>query len=255
MSIKAKTITKPLHCYECFPQPTFHSHEERVEHLKTYHPKWWLEYSCNDNKECKGFHDGTCGFNHFNIGIQDFNIRTEMVNDSKITKTIFEPSKKFYIDNTTAVPDEICPNDRPWENVRCSLTVCEKDHFWGRVRFLKKNSRKAPVRELDDTDIEALDNLILRFNFKYNTMKDSLKKLEKAIDEKNHTDIIKYLIDFTEYQLDFETLYVSSERQIDSVRRIKDLTIRQSKMEGFDDFDTDLRKLYTRFNEIKCALI
>ena len=113
------------HCYECENAPDssaikfFRSKEERVDHLKADHFKWWLEHKCRYGKACHGCKSGACGFNH-----------TEY------------PER--FIAKGAELPASICRYDCPWDGVRCNRARCSFDHFWGRVRALiKKQERRA----------------------------------------------------------------------------------------------------------------
>lgn len=240
MTSKLKTITKNFVCYECFPQPTFTSHEARVEHLKTCHQKWWLEYSCRDGKDCPGFISGKCGFNHFNVGVQSFNIHRKSSGED----TTFQPSEKRYISDISDISENVCADDKPWENTRCSARECSKDHFWGRVRFLKKTKhihRQKAVEspafiEESEADIEEpataieesvdadfvienpiLDNDRLATDTQ-NTMKVEcklmtyyLEKIHIALAEDKYKEAIPYIIDFMDcYQCVKKLEYIGS---------------------------------------------
>ena len=110
------------HCFECeHPEnggkPTFFkTKQERNEHLKSFHQKWWFEIDCKFGKECRGIKGG-CGFNH-----------------SEYPHT--------FISNTDPIPRSVCCYDKPWEGIRCYRDKCPFDHFWGRVRFLIESRAK-----------------------------------------------------------------------------------------------------------------
>lgn len=115
------------HCYECeHPELPgggkpryFKTVEERNEHLKKDHNKWWLEYECTFGLECRG-KNGGCGFNHNHFD-------------------------ELFLTDTTNVPSCICRYDRPWAGQRCLRDKCSFSHFWGRVRYLiKSRAVKSP---------------------------------------------------------------------------------------------------------------
>ena len=115
------TVKVHHHCFEC-ENPNlpgegklryFSTAEERDEHLKKDHSKWWFEYECKFGTECRG-KKGGCGFNH----------------------NLFEQP---FISDITDIPASICRYDRPWDGQRCLRDKCSFSHFWGRVRFLIKS--------------------------------------------------------------------------------------------------------------------
>ena len=118
------TTRSHYHCYECANVGTttfFLSKDERDDHLKTGHIKWFFEYPCKFGTRCHGRESGACGFNHHNDG------------------------KKFVIPEDE-LSSHICPDDQPWNEGRanrCSHLTCPKDHFWGRVRWQSKAHRHA----------------------------------------------------------------------------------------------------------------
>lgn len=118
------------HCYECeHPENGgksryFLSVEERDEHLKRDHAKWWLEYECKFGSECRG-KKGGCGFNH-NKFVQPF------------------------ITDITDIPSCVCRYDCPWSGQRCLRDKCSFSHFWGRVRFLIKSRAVQSEHEKPD---------------------------------------------------------------------------------------------------------
>ena len=114
------TASLHFHCYECSNNGLnifFNTNDERIEHLKSDHVKWWLEKSCKYNDKCPGI-DGICQFNH--------------------TKY-----QKKYITDKEETSNTICENDKPWmEKNRCTKLDCNKDHFWGHVRYvIRKNNQ------------------------------------------------------------------------------------------------------------------
>lgn len=106
------------HCFECeHPENGgksrhFKTAEERNEHLKRDHAKWWFEYECKHGLACRG-KKGGCGFNHNHF-------------------------EQPFLTDTDDIPSCVCRYDRPWDGVRCYRDKCSFSHFWGRVRYLIK---------------------------------------------------------------------------------------------------------------------
>ena len=101
-------------CHECDFKMCFPTKEERDEHLREHHMKWWTEYKCRDLQECKALETCRgCGFNH----------------DSSVPKF-------FTQERMESLPSAMCPNDRPDLEQRCEDPSCNRNHFWGRVRYL-----------------------------------------------------------------------------------------------------------------------
>ena len=114
------------HCYEC---DTFFSNKEnRDNHLKEKHMKWWFEKYCDYGKTCSGFRSGMCGFNHH--------------------------KQDRYIVDGGEVPFYICKYDSPWNKLRCNRIKCSYDHFWGRIRALIKKQNKI------NSDIESNSSIL-----------------------------------------------------------------------------------------------
>jgi len=112
------TTSTHHHCFECeHPENGsksryFKTAEERDEHLKREHAKWWFEYECKYGVECRG-KKGGCGFNHNHFD-------------------------QAFLTDTEIIPSSVCRYDRPWDGIRCYRDKCSFSHFWGRVRYLIK---------------------------------------------------------------------------------------------------------------------
>jgi len=131
------------HCYECNDSKYFKSREDRNDHLKSDHTKWWLEKPCKFGSKCKGYQNGECGFNHNN-------------------------NSETFVSDVTKISSMICSLDKPWEqptkgakNARCQKEHCPFDHFWGHVRRNIRKSlavkKKAQIEKDNDEAEEAED--------------------------------------------------------------------------------------------------
>ena len=125
------TTTVHYHCFECeHPENGsisrhFKTTEERDEHLKKDHTKWWFEYECKHGINCHG-KKGGCGFNHNHF-------------------------EQPYLSSTDPIPSCVCRYDRPWDGVRCYRDKCSFSHFWGRVRYLIKIRSEASSSREEST--------------------------------------------------------------------------------------------------------
>ena len=123
-----------FHCYECSNNGLnifFNTNDERVEHLKSNHVKWWLEKPCKYNDKCPGI-NGICQFNHF-----------------KYDKTFITDKQETF--NT------ICETDKPWmEKTRCTKLDCNKDHFWGHIRYVIR--KKIQLKKIGNNAIPKIKN-------------------------------------------------------------------------------------------------
>lgn len=70
---------------------------------------WMLEKNCKFGFDCRGRNSGVCPHNHYDLG--------------------------EFITDDDDIPDDICPEDMPWERKSCTKKTCDYDHFRGRVKF------------------------------------------------------------------------------------------------------------------------
>ena len=148
-----RRFVKGFH-YHCGKCPVyFHKRQDLTNHLKEKHRRDYLETPCKKGLACEGFDDGkVCGFTHFDV-----------VKFPRFASS--EPGVNFTCDEDY-IDDQhlqygICPNEKPWNDIRCQSTTCEHNHYRGRVKFLIQARNRARTNAVQHEPIFPVSSEVI----------------------------------------------------------------------------------------------